>query len=154
MWFGVVLVSSVLGLCLAFGAAGDEPKAVRVYTNEDLKRVSPRKGETGVLSEPGAEAAERSEPKRETLSPARGESYWRREAERLKEWAEAQREAAAELAARADERRKRRGVLASSDPQIRSWERRIRAIEARVRERQVQLEDRARREGALPGWLR
>jgi hypothetical protein len=32
--------------------------------------------------------------------------------------------------------------------------RRLRDIEARVRDLEADLEDRARRDGALPGWLR
>ena len=41
-----------------------------------------------------------------------------------------------------------------SDPQVEALQERILALEARIRELESSLEDRARREGALPGWLR
>jgi hypothetical protein len=150
----LVFLGGVLAVSGAFRALADEPKAVPLYTNEDLKRVSPRRGETGVLSELGSDAPESQAPASESRQRARDEAYWRREAQRLREWAGAQRQNTAELQARIAERSKRRGVLVSRDPQIQSWERRVRAVEARIREREVQLADRARREGALPGWLR
>jgi hypothetical protein len=150
----LVVIGGALAACLAFRALAEEPKRVPLYTNDDLKRVSPRRGETGVLSEPAPAAAVPRAPESESQKRARDEAYWRREAQRLREWAEAQRQSSAELQARIAERSKLRGVLTSRDPQIQSWERRVRAVEARIREREVLLADRARREGALPGWLR
>jgi hypothetical protein len=34
------------------------------------------------------------------------------------------------------------------------WESRLRSLEARIRSIQADFEERARRAGALPGWLR
>ena len=43
----------VCALALAgLPAIGEEGKPARVYTNEDLDRVAPHRGDTGVLSRP------------------------------------------------------------------------------------------------------
>ena len=43
---------------------------------------------------------------------------------------------------------------ASNEAQLDAWRRQIAALEARMRDEEARFEDRARREGALPGWLR
>src|SRR5262245_31925259 len=51
LWF-----CPLLGLALLGGGAAEEAKKpVRVYTNEDLDRLSPYRDQTGVFSEPAAE---------------------------------------------------------------------------------------------------
>jgi chromosome segregation ATPase len=141
----------------ALATADDTEKArpTRTYTDEDLKRVSPRRGETGALSEPGtaADASRDDAPTRQ-----RHEAYWRAQAERLQQQLSALRRRAEDLRARIEEARRRPDPplgksRRGADP-VPGLERRLHAIEAEVRERQDALEERARRAGALPGWLR
>ena len=66
-------------------------------------------------------------------------------------------ERAAELRLRIEERRRRpprRRENVTPDAQIAVLERRLRRLEDRIRETESRFEDRARRERALPGWLR
>lgn len=143
-------------VCL-FGAAavaGAERRApARVYTNEDLARVSSRRGETGVESRPAAappaESVAAAGP-----SPGGGESYWRGEAERVRRRVEPWRDAAADLRAKIAERQAAPGVRPYTDPQVRGWQQRLAALEARIRDAENRFEERARRARALPGWLR
>ena len=62
----------------------------------------------------------------------------------------AEREAGTEAATRSRSRRAR----ATSDPPLEGMRRQLAALEARVRDDETRFEERARREGALPGWLR
>jgi hypothetical protein len=148
-------------------AGGEERKPARVYTNEDLERVAPRRGETGVLSRPGTPPSTREETRRKVRSdggdPSRGEEFWRREAARVKarvrtlqdqasrvrEQIERQAEASWTGGGR---RRRARGVQSWAREDSRA--RRLREILARIHELESDLEDRARRDGALPGWIR
>lgn len=133
-------------------ATPPRPRPVRVYTNDDLDRVSPQRGETGVLSVTPPRPAPAASEK-----PARsdhGEEYWRREAERVRDRVEVLRERARDLRLRIEERRRKPGVRPYSDPQVEALQERLAAALARVRELESSFEDRARREGALPGWLR
>lgn len=138
----------------AAAAAADERRApARVYTNEDLARVSGRRGETGVESRPAAA------PPAETAAPAgtgagRGESYWRGEAARLRQRVEPWRDAAADLRAEIAARQAEPGVRPYTDPKVRALQRRLETLEARIRDAEDRFEERARRAGALPGWLR
>src|SRR5687768_7124703 len=87
------------GVCLfvAAAAAGAERHApARVYTNDDLARVSSRRGETGVESVPAA-AATAGVPAATGAVEGRGESYWRGEAARVRHRVDPWRDAAAEL---------------------------------------------------------
>jgi hypothetical protein len=150
----------MLRCLLALGCAGsagasaldDDKKPVPLYTNEDLRRVSPYRDETGVSSKPAAAPAPELASERGRV---RGEEYWRREAERLRDRLWPLRERASELRFRIEERRRqpprRRGGV---DAQIGTLERRLRVLEGRIREAESRFEDRARRERALPGWLR
>ena len=131
---------------------GAPKKPVPLYTNEDLQRVSPYRDQTGVNSKPVATAGGDlpASPRR-----VRGEEYWRREAERLRDRLRPLRERAAELRLRIEERRRqppRRGM--AGNPQRVTLERRLHLLEERIRETESRFEDRARRERALPGWLR
>ena len=158
-----------LGLLLLAGPGGapEEKKSVPLYTNEDLERVSPHRGETGVDSEvmalpPVSGAAGRPE--------GRGEAYWRREAEKLRVRLRPRRARIEALGARIAEReanpgptRTRRsgrgstGTEASAssrETQLVTWRAQLAALEREVREEEDRFEERARRAGALPGWLR
>src|SRR5262245_29053414 len=71
-----------LGLALPWTSLVQGGEDVPSYDNDDLRRVSPRRGETGVTSEPAVTSAVPRE-----VAPARvhGEEYWRAEAEKLRE---------------------------------------------------------------------
>src|SRR5262249_12606891 len=55
VFVGVFLAGTLVFPCVV---RADEKKAVRVYTNDDLDRVSPYRGQTGVESVPAAAASE------------------------------------------------------------------------------------------------
>lgn len=145
-------------------AFGEEGKPARLYTNEDLDRVAPRRGETGVLSSPGAPPAPRAashEPAERGASSKKGEDAWRREASRVRTQVRTLQEQASRLreqierdAERPSSGKGRRGRGRESWAAEDSRARRLRELEGRAREVQSDLEDRARREGAPPGWLR
>jgi len=146
-----VCAVSAAGSLAAARDGDEEKKRVPLYTNEDLRRVSPYRDETGVSSPPAdAGAAPVPSPERHD----RDERYWRREAERLRDRLRPLRERVAELSLRIEERRRqpRRGI--ADDPQRVRLERRRQWLEERIRELESRLEERARRERALPGWLR
>jgi hypothetical protein len=164
-----------LGLLLLAGTAGvpQERKPVPLYTNEDLERVSPRRGETGVDARldavplPASGASEREDA---AAPDGRGERYWRREAEKLRDRLrprhariEALRARIAEREAHPGLRRSRRAGRAGSrthaaassrESQLPAWRGQLAALEQEVREAEDRFEERARRAGALPGWLR
>jgi len=157
-------------LLLAAGAAPDtEKKPVPVYTNEDLDRISPHRDETGVNSKVTVPAVRPSSTRGPDDGRARSEAYWRQQADslhvRLQRAREriddlrarlAEREAkAAEESFRSSSRRGRsRASSPSSDASLEAMRRQLAALEARVRDEESRFEERARREGALPGWLR
>jgi hypothetical protein len=149
----VKLWSAVVWLTLGLPpATADERRPVPLYTNEDLERVRPSRERTGVDSVPAAAAAPPREPKGE--QPGRAESYWRREAERLADRLRPMRSRVAALRRRIDERWSEPGVRTLSDPRLQAWQRDLAEVEATMRELEARFEERARREGALPGWLR
>jgi hypothetical protein len=152
-------------LLLAAGgaAASEEKKPVPVYTNEDLDRISPHRDETGVNSRVTVSVPRPLSGRAADDGRAGAEAYWRRQAEslhvrlqRVRERIDdlrariAEREAGTEAATRSRSRRAR----ATSDPPLEGMRRQLAALEARVRDDETRFEERARREGALPGWLR
>jgi hypothetical protein len=154
-WFG-----PLVGLALLSGAAAEEvKKPVPLYTNEDLERVAPYRGQTGVLSEPAARAPRETPTAKDAPT---GESYWRREAARVRERIADLRDRAEEIRRELQEARDAARPSAwksgrSRDPRPPSLaprEARLAAIEARMRALELDLEDRARRARALPGWIR
>ena len=135
---------------------------VRVYTNDDLERVHPFAAETGASSLPAVRADQDSKAEREPVSRGQGEVYWRREAAAVRERLRALEERAAGLRTRIAEReharddtvygnRKRSSAGAASVASLRAS---LAAVERRIAKTQDDLEERARRDGALPGWLR
>ena len=172
---GVLPLGFGLSAMLCFSnatSADDAPKParhpVRVYTNEDLERVHPFRSETGGDSVPAfvpaAAALRESRAGTRGAARAHGEEYWRREAEKtrdrmrtLVDQAETLRAriAAHEEAQSRSQRSGRRGSSATTGSDTTAALRgRLVVLERRMRELEEQLADRARREGALPGWLR
>jgi hypothetical protein len=156
-------------LCAHPATADEDPPAaarppVRVYTNEDLDRVHPYRDETGVRSVPAVPQEERAAAGRAEKPRGRGEEYWRREAARVRQRLRAMQAQAAELRAsiaeQADEaahfltRRHRSSASLSGDGSSTRLQSRLAALERRTREMEEDLAERARRDGALPGWLR
>jgi hypothetical protein len=156
----------------AVNAAAQEPrekKPVPVYTNEDLDRVAPHRDETGVNSQPAApppaeRTAGRAAPSRRSAGAAEsrlgGEEYWRRESDRLRLRLDRERSRIdslrARIAAHESQPRSlsRRPTASRPEAELETWKSQLAALEAQVRETEARFEDRARREGALPGWLR
>src|SRR5262245_13131006 len=135
------------------------PKA-RIYTNDDLDRVQPFAAETGGSSVP-AVPAEEARPARaaESGRKGRGEAHWRAEAARVRERLRELEERAAGLRSQIAERSSQSEVFgrrrSSSDKtSVVRLQASLAAIERRARQTQEDLEERARRDGALPGWLR
>lgn len=157
------LVSTAAARSLPEEPASARPRGrgpVRLYTNDDLDRVHALRGETGVLSVAAAPPAEVDASSRALeRSRGRGEAFWRREAERVRERLRALEERAAALRARIAERssqsevfgRRRTSTGSSATASLRAS---LAAVERRARKTQDDLEERARRDGALPGWLR
>ncbi len=156
-------------LCASPAATDEDPPPaarppVRVYTNEDLDRVHPFRDETGVRSVPAVSPEERSAPASAEKPRGRGEDYWRREAGRVRGRVRAMQAQAAELRAsiaeQADEaahfltRRRRSSASLSGDGSGSRLQSRLAVLERRIRETEEDLAERARRDGALPGWLR
>ena len=142
------------------GAETPTPRPpVRVYTNADLDRVHPFAAETGVSSVPavapeGGRARRAPEARR-----AKGEEHWRAEAARVRERLRTLEERAAELRAKIAERTSPSEVFGRRRPSsgkssVASLQASLAAVERRARLAQEDLEERARRDGALPGWLR
>jgi hypothetical protein len=150
-------------LLVAGAAAGPEDRkpVVPVYTNDDLDRVAPHKDETGVASSVTAPPLPLSTARAAEGVRTRSEAYWRGEAERVHERLRVARDRIELLRARIEERESRRPgrprSRASSEgtaTQLETWRRELAMLEARVHDAEARFEDRARREGALPGWLR
>jgi hypothetical protein len=154
-------------LLLASGAApSEEKKPVPVYTNEDLDRISPHRDETGVNSRVAVPVPRAPSTRGSDDGRARAEAYWRKQADvlhvrlqRVRERIDDLRARIAEKEAKAGEEsfrsRSRRGAArASSEAPLEAMRRQLAALEARVRDEETRFEERARREGALPGWLR
>ena len=160
-------LSAVLAVSAA--PADDEPSPpprppVRLYTNEDLERVHPFRDQTGVRSVPAVAPDEDASPPPAERRRGRGEEYWRREAARVRaRVASIAAQAAdlrAEIGAKADEAsrvlgRGRRSAASLPGPgSLARLRAKLLALERRIREAEDDLADRARRGGALPGWLR
>jgi hypothetical protein len=151
-----------LWICLLAGlvplseAAGEEAKKpVRVYTNEDLERISPYRAETGVLNEPAASAPHAAGDE------ATDEAYWKREAARVRDRVAALRERADDIRRQMREAEEAfrsepwtsRGPRRAA-PKTAPREAQLAAIEKKIAALETDLADRARAARALPGWIR
>ena len=151
--------------CAAAAGAEDAPrpadrKPPRVYTNADLDRVHPLAGQTGGSSTPASAPDEPEAAEPEPRSRGRGEKYWREEAARVRERLRSLEERAAGVRARIAERSRETPVYgsrsgsSSKSSGVASLNASLTALERRIRSTRDDLEERARRDGALPGWLR
>ena len=147
VWVGLILLAAPQAR-----PAEEKKPAVPVYTNDDLERVAPFRNQTGVASVPGAETT-RAVPLEKTPSRGRGEGYWRREAQRVRQEVRRLEVQAASLRSRieAEKTRPGRSRMASRAPE---HEARLAALQREAKQLEDELSDRARRDGALPGWLR
>jgi hypothetical protein len=155
------VAAACMALVIAAGSEEKEKKPAPLYTNDDLRRVSPYRDETGGSSPPADVAPAPAARGSATKGRIRGEEYWRREADRLRDRLRPLRERAAELRLTIEERRlgaeagrRRRGSRPGITVPVTALEHRLRMLEDRIREAESRLEDRARREGAMPGWMR
>jgi hypothetical protein len=149
---------SALALACASAAvlSGSEKPPVPTYTNADLDRIAPYRGETGVLSTPASPLA--AEPASRPSGPRHDETYWRHEADHLHDRIRALRQRADEirfrLASPPRQSQGRKAAASASNDPTPALKARLAAIESEIRDRENRFEERARREGALPGWLR
>jgi hypothetical protein len=153
-----------IALNLVRPCGSEEKKPGRVYTNEDLDRVRPYRDQTGVESTPAVSATGETTGGKTRQGRRAGatagaerrtaEEQWRRSAEKLQSKLQPAKDRAADLRLKIEERRRQPGVRPYTDPRILADERRLEVLERRIREAESNFEDRARREGALPGWLR
>jgi predicted RNase H-like nuclease (RuvC/YqgF family) len=137
---------------------------VPVYTNDDLDRVRPFRGQTGVESTPavtetgdatgGKSRQGRRAGATDGSERRSAEEQWRRSAEKLRAKLQPLRDKASDLREQIEERRRKPGVRPYSDPKIVADQRRLAVLEQRIRDSESAFEDRARRQGALPGWIR
>lgn len=135
-----------------------------LYTNADLEKVAPFRDQTGVASVPAVPPGEERPPARRAVRHSRAEStdsaaqetYWRREAAR-------HRKRQAALVAKLDairrqiaqeQRRRPHPLRTRDDSLVERLEERFAGVERLRREEDDEFEERARRAGALPGWLR
>ena len=147
VWLGLLLLTAPQAV-----SAQEKKPAAPLYTNEDLERVAPFRNQTGVASVPPPEAA-RAGPAPES-SRGRGESYWRREAERVRQQVRKLEVQAATVRARMEAERARPQRSRSGARRGPDHEARLLALKLEVRQIEDELQDRARRDRALPGWLR
>ena len=150
---------SLLVLALGTAGAAEEKKPVPVYTNDDLDRIAPFRDQTGVNSPAAPVTATVAPGRAESGGAGKAEAYWRREVEKLR--ARQQRGHAridtlrSRLAAAEARSGPRSGeARARAAAQVEMWRADIEVLEAQLREEDARFADRARRAGALPGWLR
>ncbi len=153
-WF--VLCTAVAWASPALPADRPEEQTVPTYTNEDLDRMAPYRHQTGALSEPASSSSEDGSGSRDATAAARAkqERYWRREAQRLRERIRPVRQQVEDLRLRIEERRRQPGVRLVTDPTIQSWKRKLESLTRKIRDWERRFAQRARRQRALPGWLR
>ncbi len=161
--------------CLAFvllaaaGVAAEAPRAP-LYTDEDLRRVSPFRDQTGVMSVPAVtpspDAASPRAARDRSSRTGGDEAYWRREAQRHRSRQAALGRRIRSAERQLDQTRRRQSAALGrssssrssassrgSDP-VRVLEERLAALHEERREEDDAFFERARRAGALPGWLR
>jgi chromosome segregation ATPase len=138
---------------------------VPLYTEQDLDRVHPYRGETGVLSVPAVAparpaplgVAKRRRAESEDEQQETQEFYWRRESARHRQKMARLSRTAAGLRRQIDERQRQQREAGSRrrlGATVASLKGRLDDIEAEIQAAEAEFEERSRRAGALPGWLR
>ena len=125
-----------------------------LYTNDDLDRVSPHRGEVGAFTTTVPVRKDGGRAEAPDRPAKRGEDYWRKEAQRTRNRVRSLRDRLDKVRGQIEERERLPEVRPVTDPQLQALRKSAAAFEQRIREEEERLEDRARREGALPGWLR
>ncbi len=139
------------------------PTEKRVFTNADLDRMASCRYQTGAESKPGTVARPDPSPSgrgatraaaRDALSPDPAEADWRARWRSVDQKARRLRQEARELRQEAFEapRDPRKRPTGRRSPSLLSA--RALALEAEARELEDEFQERARRAGARPGWLR
>ena len=135
----------------------------RVFTNADLDRMAACRYQTGALSQVGAgEPAKAAHPARRPGGPPRAagagpsaiEADWRARWRAVDQKARRLRQEARELRQEAAEapRDPKKQPTGRRSPSL--LIRKAAGLEAEARELEDEFQERARRQGALPGWLR
>ncbi len=156
------VLPALLALALTAGPASAQ---ARVYTNDDLTRISPTRGETGGDNTPVRDTGPKPSDRRvaRDRGPARGEEWWRAEAARVRERVRRVRDEAdllvadieaARTASAPSSRSRGSSSQASAAARVKKLEARLAILQRRIGEMEGDLRDRAHRAGALPGWLR
>jgi hypothetical protein len=139
-------------------AQAREPSTVPVFTEQDLARVHPFRDQTGVASSPAVAPSEEPAPSpRRTgraTSTASDETYWRREALRHRARQATLARRIEDLKRQIESRRRDSAHSLREKKPSGSLEKQLAALEESKRAQDSAFEDRARRAGALPGWLR
>jgi hypothetical protein len=161
----VIIAVALLDCLCLLASEPTQKRAVPLYTEDDLQRVHPRRGDTGVLSVPAVVSG----PTRPAslTSSRRGhvdtdetaqENYWRRESLRHQQKIARLRKTAAGFRRQIDERKREveqeRGSRRRGGGSVASLAGRLADVEAEIQAADTEFEERGRRAGALPGWLR
>jgi len=165
-----LLIPSLAALALAAAPQPPEcslPQAPRseprVFTNADLERMAACRYQTGALSEAGGgtpESAARPVRRAKASAGAAGpdadaiEADWRARWRSVDQKARKLRQEARDLRQEAGEASKdaKKQPAGRRSPSL--LIRRAGSLEAEARELEEEFQEKARREGALPGWLR
>ena len=161
--FVTALALSTQSPALECSLRAGTPSEQRVFTNADLERMAACRSQTGAqseatvhLSDPPARTRQRSaagapdERQRRDASEADWRARWRsidQRARKLRRDASELRQEARDLP-----RDPKKAPTGRRSPALLLT--RARALETEAKELEEEFQDRARREGALPGWLR
>jgi hypothetical protein len=150
-------LASPLQSCSLHSEPQPEP---RVFTNADLERMAACRYQTGAQSEPRSDPPERVRPApRNAKPPSRAErdpseADWRAQWRSVDQKARRLRREARELRQEAGEapRDPKKKAVGRRSPSLLLA--RARSLEDEAKELEDEFQERARRAGALPGWLR
>jgi hypothetical protein len=152
---------ALLGALLLSSMATRASAAVPLYTNEDLDRVHPYRGQTGVLCVPAVDPAATPTPvarhgrRGATPQEATEERYWRREASRHRQRIARLERATQSLRRQMEQQQKQRGAgKRPGGASVEAIASRLADKQAEIADAEAEFEERSRRAGALPGWLR
>jgi hypothetical protein len=163
----VIIAVALLDCLCLLASEPAQKRAVPLYTEDDLQRVHPRRGDTGVLSVPAVvpgptRPASLTSSRRSHVDTdeTAQENYWRRESLRHQQKIARLRKTAAGIRRQIDERKREleqeRGSRkrGSGGASVASLAGRLADVETEIQAADTEFEERGRRAGALPGWLR